>query len=620
MPKKNAKGGKPADGGPNFVRSSSKRSAGGKAVAKTHTVTGFEEKPDRFKEIDDTRGDETGMTNREGFYDELDIEPFPDPFPDFTGRLWRTFDDDGFGHGQAIIELKFYDLEWHPNHTDYPNMAKMMLKATNLQCPSDSKMSVGEEFVEEWFFLIDRKRKLMQNIGTNKVSKQELSPIDYGPSEKAPAADKWTFHVPAPIADIQLELNASNSVVRGVNFKDPAVQLTGDITKNIAFYFTEPIPTEIPGVCPGLRPPLKSPIGARLDKLGSYFEAEDSAFRSPANPAKHSVWYRPIFEEVLQIDTLGSAFGATMILELSWEITKLDIVDYVASDASPKWQPAWCPVALEVDNPANVKEGVQTTSSAIVPKLKKIGLANERAPRFLATKTIEIVGDFYEVFELENYPFDVQQLGCHIKSAGYVKNDMNLVSLAEPVMPESIRDTEWFSAGSASRHKYSEKDRSYELNITAVVQRHYKVHLFRVGAVLMSISGCSLTALCRGADVDCIGRLQLTVALMLTAIAYSLVLVTSIPRLGYLTLLDEYNLAQFMFMVAITLEIALLDWNDEDVDSLEFHSKWAIIGSLGAWLLLQLYFGIRIFKFVVPHEAKKKDVLDHGQTGGRVAK
>ena len=89
-------------------------------------------------------------------------------------------------------------------------MAKMMLKATNLQCPSDSKvcprgrfagrsaasadharvdqppvtrcqpphvshvvidpqMSVGEEFVEEWFFLIDRKRKLMQNIGTNKV-------------------------------------------------------------------------------------------------------------------------------------------------------------------------------------------------------------------------------------------------------------------------------------------------------------------------------------------------------------------------------------------------------------------------------------------------------------------
>ena len=43
--------------------------------------------------------------------------------------------------------------------------------------------------------------------------------------------------------------------------------------------------------------------------------------------------------DIVLIDTLDLTFGAAITVELAWEISKLDIVDFVASDASKKWRP-----------------------------------------------------------------------------------------------------------------------------------------------------------------------------------------------------------------------------------------------------------------------------------------
>ena len=53
------------------------------------------------------------------------------------------------------------------------------------------------------------------------------------------------------------------------------------------------------------------------------------------------------------------------------------------------------------------------------------------------------------------------------------------------------------------------------------------------------------------------GRLEVSISLLLTGVAYKLVLGDNIPRVSYLTLLDKYVTYCFMYMFAVLVEMIL---------------------------------------------------------------
>ena len=53
------------------------------------------------------------------------------------------------------------------------------------------------------------------------------------------------------------------------------------------------------------------------------------------------------------------------------------------------------------------------------------------------------------------------------------------------------------------------------------------------------LSLMAITAMCKDPDVTCMDRLAMLVTLLLAACTYSLVVGSSLPTLGYLTLLDR---------------------------------------------------------------------------------
>jgi hypothetical protein len=59
----------------------------------------------------------------------------------------------------------------------------------------------------------------------------------------------------------------------------------------------------------------------------------------------------------------------------------------------------------------------------------------------------------------------------------------------------------------------------------------------------------SVLSLMADPDVTPLDRLSITVTFMLTATAYSLVVASNLPTLGYLTFLDEYAVIFFLFLV-----------------------------------------------------------------------
>ena len=94
-----------------------------------------------------------------------------------------------------------------------------------------------------------------------------------------------------------------------------------------------------------------------------------------------------------------------------------------------------------------------------------------------------------------------------------------------------VRDTEWwgntFNTGARfapESQTDAEKDQPnalgrHTLEIEAVINRYYTVHIARVIVVMALISLTSLTAFCDDPEVTCLDRLSLAVTLLLTATA-----------------------------------------------------------------------------------------------------
>lgn len=527
-------------------------------------------------------------------------------------------DHDLQGHGLLVRTQDYTNFEWHPNSESYPDIARINYNMTIDSVPKDADDAVkaweGKHAVVIRYMRIDRERKVMQAIGFDVVEAEStIATKDYFWSNEQPLAQphgEWQWHLPDPDDNMQYMLNDDNTLLREVNYADPVVVETGDWSKNCKFNLAVLPKKEL--VASNIAPAVQDSINEQLAEIKVYFTADDCMYRSPVEKANHQVNVVCKFDQVTEVETPKERFGANVTLTMTWKITKDDVVGYVVASNEDEWQPAYLPPKFLVKNPAS-GDG----AAHIISKYSNIQLIKE-TNGYMAMQTLTISGDFWEPFELKNYPFDIQPLGVVLESfAAQLDNvDFNCTSAELP----QLRDTEWSGKGTSAGVKFAvdegKKERGrYTLTIQAIVQRYYSVHMYRVVSVMALFSLASIAAFVADPDVNAVERLGLTFTLMLTATAYSLVIAAGLPKLGYLTFLDKYILATFAFIALTGAEITVLDWvaarhlsnAAQPLYDVEDALEYAAYVSLGLWFVTHIGLLLYVLCSVFPEERKKVD-------------
>lgn len=90
---------------------------------------------------------------------------------------------------------------------------------------------------------------------------------------------------------------------------------------------------------------------------------------------------------------------------------------------------------------------------------------------------------------------------------------------------------------------------SHLITVQVEVQRKYLVHMFRVVLVMMLISLSATAAMLPDDGSSAIERIGVLITLMLTAATYSQVIASSLPAVGYLTLLVSNEIRTIPFFI-----------------------------------------------------------------------
>ena len=139
------------------------------------------------------------------------------------------------------------------------------------------------------------------------------------------------------------------------------------------------------------------------------------------------------------------------------------------------------------------------------------------------------------------------------------------------------------------------------------VKRQYGFYIYNVALIMCLITALTFTSF--AVDVDSIGdRVQITLTLLLTSVAFKYYVQQFVPTVSYLTLMDKYILSCMVFqfsMAAVHNSVAGLIKNKNSLNYFE----WACFGSgVFAFVVIHIVFGIYSVKYVM--KTKKQMKID----------
>jgi len=295
------------------------------------------------------------------------------------------------------------------------------------------------------------------------------------------------------------------------------------------------------------------------------------------------------------ICTISQSFQVDLHLTMTWKAGPYDNYLYLLSKKDPLWEPQWQP---RVYFPNAKQIGTfEYMANCDSRKYNTVYIGNE----LWVTVTLDLELMLTELFEMQSFPFDCQDLTLEIQSRDST-NKIKLVPLPilrEDYLPEqtntsklflnvrrnTFTDQEWKFKNTILEIKETDpEDDAFGLKFSKVIvrfklKRLWMMYLFRVIMVLSLLSCGSLSSFF--ISYDHIGeRLNLGVAFVLTTVAFLLVVSQWTPKIPYLTILDKYALIVLMFMLCILLHSALSApslTNDEAEEKL--YSGWYVLAN-----------------------------------------
>jgi len=278
-----------------------------------------------------------------------------------------------------------------------------------------------------------------------------------------------------------------------------------------------------------------------------------------------------------QINTVDQTFVCGFHITLGWQPSKEEVESYKAAkarDEEADWEPDYMPhirfpnclefqqqeweTHLDGSKITLLTKGERDTRGALV----------DMELNYLLTATMNIRAKFGEPFELENFPFDVQDLkiifeSCatserqilvpHFEKNAFVKINMDVSCLPDWEFDRAVAE---FDLSDPTKNLYGIQFSSCTVNLKVV--RRYRPYVERVMFMMCVICATMFTLFALDAVEGAGDRLSNAFGLLLAGMVFMFVVSSQLPNVPYLTILDKYIYALFFFMLVISIECAVV--------------------------------------------------------------
>lgn len=291
--------------------------------------------------------------------------------------------------------------------------------------------------------------------------------------------------------------------------------------------------------------------------------AETAAQRAPGikKKKKKEIGFRMDIREITYIKTACQSYGIKGALKLSWLASKEDVQSFQESAQSGgAYRPSFVP-HIEWTNDIECED--YKLGAIAVKKDKKTGTEYN-------TQSISFNMSFTEEFEVEHFPFDVQDLSMVFHDRGH--NEFvphhtmdNFLKLDKAWSSITDWELDRIEASKAAIPYQSGRKGSYQkVTVKIQVKRKWEGLVYRLVAWLciLGIMSWSTFAVHPSEVGD---RLSNVVTMALTIVAFQFIISSQLPQVNYMTMMDRYNLFIFGFVLMVTAESTLVGYHGDGI-------------------------------------------------------
>eukprot|EP00747_Dinoflagellata_sp_TGD_P094995 gnl/TRDRNA2_/TRDRNA2_166308_c0_seq1.p1 gnl/TRDRNA2_/TRDRNA2_166308_c0~~gnl/TRDRNA2_/TRDRNA2_166308_c0_seq1.p1 ORF type:complete len:466 (-),score=86.56 gnl/TRDRNA2_/TRDRNA2_166308_c0_seq1:170-1567(-) len=314
---------------------------------------------------------------------------------------------------------------------------------------------------------------------------------------------------------------------------------------------------------------------------------------------QRQVRFELVVRRLFKLDTVAQTYGAQLKIVMEWDCP--DSEDPPAfEDDDGDWVPEWTPKYRIFSLMEELRTEIVFHPTEIPDKPLQV--------RMEAMHLVTI----YEMLELRSFPFDCQDLTIKISSclSTELVEWVPVKAGTSPVKLEKDRclldDFRLIDQFPFTWNLYTIEEElrtSSCLLMQVKVVRKANYYILNVVLVMMLICTFSLCAWSlHPGDIG--GRHGVDFALILTAVAFKLILTSMLPPVSYVTLLDKYVMGSFLFLCIVTGSHSALPWlfvthmdNSpltlppnafEDEETLIYWDLISFYGFAGLWVLFNL--------------------------------
>lgn len=214
-----------------------------------------------------------------------------------------------------------------------------------------------------------------------------------------------------------------------------------------------------------------------------------------------------------------------------------------------------------------------------------------------------IEGEFFERFELQNFPFDAQDLSVTISfncategpvpvevvcpPSAHLGVDTSIFAFADVWILAPTLTGESTTVGATAQRRFP------ALHVRASVSRRANFVLWNVAMPMSFISLLPSAIFVVEHELTAI-KLDLSVTILLTAVAFKFVTAAYLPQISYMTLIDKYLLGCTVIIYTATFFVAILgalhNWAQMREEVLVTLNKIAFGITLSCWVVVHIRF------------------------------
>ena len=293
-------------------------------------------------------------------------------------------------------------------------------------------------------------------------------------------------------------------------------------------------------------------LSAKVNEPSSQSSSSSEVDWIPERSDKVDLFIRISVINVGDIDTLKQEFYCDLYMAVKW---REPLLKGRMSRSDIDWSKEWDP-RIYFHN---------AVSYDTFEKKHQLGdTSHEKGP--LVKLFYRMKGTFKEVMELNDFPFDYQGLNLILTSDWNV----NLISLNRDDLREDNIQTwtftakqEWelqshvLTSKTATDNEQGTSRNRYPIyNVTLHVKRKYSFYVYNIALIMWLITGLTFSSFVIDAK-DPGNRLQVTLTLLLTAVAFKFAVTQLIPPVSYQTLMDRYILFCLIFLFSMSVQNAV---------------------------------------------------------------